>query len=106
MQKVTRDAKDLVIVGGGAVGVELAADAKTKYPEKNVSLIHSRSTLLNSFGPKLHDYVMEEFRKLEINVHLGERAPEGVQNEKALDFTLKSGKVVTFDLLVGQVVKR
>ncbi|QKX57986.1 uncharacterized protein TRUGW13939_05106 [Talaromyces rugulosus] len=100
MQKAIRDAKDLVIVGGGAVGVELAADAKTKYPEKNVSLIHSRSTLLNSFGPKLHDYVMEEFRKLEINVHLGERAPEGVQNEKALDFTLKSGKVVTFDLLI------
>jgi NADH dehydrogenase FAD-containing subunit len=103
MQREIRDAKDFVVVGGGAVGVELAADAKCMYPEMNVSLIHSRSSLLNSFGPKLHDYSMKILNELGVNVHLGERVSD---EEAAIGIpstvTLKSGRIIPYDLLVSQ----
>ncbi|KAJ2323547.1 hypothetical protein GGH92_010885, partial [Coemansia sp. RSA 2673] len=41
--KLIGNAQSIVVVGGGAVGTELAADLKTDHPEKEVTLIHSRS---------------------------------------------------------------
>jgi NADH dehydrogenase FAD-containing subunit len=103
MQQRIRDAKDLVVVGGGAVGVELATDAKSKYPEKNVSLIHSRERVMNTFGPKLHEYAMERMNLLGVNVHLGERVPEKAESEAPSVLTLKSGKTVPYDVLVSRI---
>lgn len=43
-------AKDIVIVGGGATGVELAGEIAGAYPKssgKNVTLVHKRPKLLN-----------------------------------------------------------
>ncbi len=39
-------AKKVVLVGGGIVGVELAAEIICKYPQKSVTLIHSQETLM------------------------------------------------------------
>lgn len=36
-------AKNIAVIGGGAVGVELATDIKSYYPEKSVTLVHSRT---------------------------------------------------------------
>ncbi|PGH13034.1 hypothetical protein AJ79_03871 [Helicocarpus griseus UAMH5409] len=45
----TKIAEDgIVVVGGGAVGVEIAAELKAEQPDRNVTLIHSRSKLLSS----------------------------------------------------------
>ncbi|EEP76499.1 conserved hypothetical protein [Uncinocarpus reesii 1704] len=38
----------IVVIGGGAVGIEMAAELKLAQPEKDVVLIHSRSKLLSS----------------------------------------------------------
>jgi NADH dehydrogenase FAD-containing subunit len=38
----------VVVVGGGAVGIEMAAELKLVKPDINVSLIHSREKLLSS----------------------------------------------------------
>ncbi|XP_049711773.1 ferroptosis suppressor protein 1 isoform X5 [Elephas maximus indicus] len=35
----------IVVVGGGSAGVEMAAEIKTEYPEKEVTLIHSQVAL-------------------------------------------------------------
>ena len=66
-------AKKIAIVGGGAVGVELAADIMSFYPEKHVTLIHSRAQLLPHFGIRLHDHVLTVFKELGVQVILGER---------------------------------
>ncbi|CAG8127843.1 unnamed protein product [Penicillium salamii] len=67
-------ANDIVVIGGGAAGVELATDLKSYYPEKNVTLIHSHSMLLGEgFGVKIHDVVQKEMQRLGVDLVLGER---------------------------------
>lgn len=73
MQDQIRDANSIAVVGGGAVGVELVTDIKTYYPEKSVTLIHSRERLLHGYGPRLHERVMDTMRKLGIDTRLGQR---------------------------------
>ncbi|RDW59427.1 hypothetical protein BP6252_12514 [Coleophoma cylindrospora] len=97
MQNSIREATHLVVIGGGAVGVEIASDAKSKYPEKQVTLIHSRDTLLNTFGKRLHDHAMQVFAQLGVNVYLGERV---LVEDGSTSLVLKSGKEVPFDLLL------
>ncbi|KAJ5471087.1 FAD/NAD(P)-binding domain-containing protein [Penicillium desertorum] len=71
-----RDSKDLVIVGGGAAGVELAADAKHKYPEKNVTLVHSRDAVLHRFGPELQAAATKALTSLGVKLILGNRTTD------------------------------
>lgn len=73
VQGQIRNAESIAVVGGGAVGVELVTDIKSWYPEKHVTLVHSRDRLLHAFGPRLHERVMEEMEKLGITVRLGQR---------------------------------
>lgn len=73
MQEQIQNAESIAVVGGGAVGVELVTDIKGWYPEKSVTLVHSRDRLLHAFGPRLHERVMQEMEKLGITVRLGQR---------------------------------
>ncbi|KAK9455000.1 mercuric reductase [Dipodascopsis uninucleata] len=74
VQAELESATDIVVIGGGPVGVEYAADAKSMYPEKSVTLVHSRDALLNKFeGSKLHYVVFEKLKKIGVDVILGDR---------------------------------
>ncbi|KAG6844175.1 hypothetical protein H0H87_009145 [Tephrocybe sp. NHM501043] len=44
-------AKDIVLVGGGAVGIELAGEIKDQWPEKKVTIVHGDKLLLNPSYP-------------------------------------------------------
>ncbi|KAI7155211.1 FAD/NAD(P)-binding domain-containing protein [Hortaea werneckii] len=65
--------KRMVIIGGGAVGVQLATDAKELYPEKSITLVHSRDKVMNRFHPKLHQLIEERCKELGIDLVLGSR---------------------------------
>lgn len=71
-QKVVRSSK-IVIIGGGAVGVQMATDIKELYPEKSVTLVHSRAKLMNRFNSALHDIIAERCRELGVQMILGSR---------------------------------
>lgn len=73
LQDKIENANRIAVVGGGAVGVQIAGDVKSFYTEKKVTIIHSRERLLSNFGRKLHEYVLEKFEKLGVDVVLGER---------------------------------
>ncbi|KAF5927925.1 hypothetical protein HPG69_009291 [Diceros bicornis minor] len=45
MVRQVQRAQSIVVVGGGSAGVEMAAEVKTDYPEKEVTLIHSQMAL-------------------------------------------------------------
>lgn len=98
LQNRIRDANNLIVVGGGPAGVELSSDAKSLYPEKNVTLIHSRKTLLNKFGTKLHDTALAALEGLGVRVVLGERI--GPHEEGDMHVVLGSGESIPCDLLV------
>ena len=51
MAKVKQDIEraDIVsVIGAGAVGIEIAGDIKTEFPNKTVNLIHPHETFLLS----------------------------------------------------------
>ncbi|KAK2757239.1 Apoptosis-inducing factor 2 [Arachnomyces sp. PD_36] len=101
IQESIKTANKIAIVGGGAVGIELATDIKDFYQDKDVTLIHSRGRLLNQFGERLHDHVLPVLQELKIRTLLNERPriPGGViGRNKALVFSDASEEM--FDLVI------
>jgi NADH dehydrogenase FAD-containing subunit len=98
LQNRIRNANDMVVVGGGPAGVELATDVKSVNPHKNVTLVHSRKTLLNSFGTKVHDVALEALEGLGVRVILGERIQTHGKDDASV--VLGTGAAIPCDLLV------
>lgn len=78
-QERIKRSRDIVIAGGGALGVQYAtdiADYYTKHPEaerKNVTVVHSRDKFLPLYKDALHEAVIRRMRELGINVITGDR---------------------------------
>ncbi|KAF8707872.1 Pyridine nucleotide-disulfide oxidoreductase, partial [Rhizoctonia solani] len=67
-------AENVVILGGGAVGIEYAGELAHYYPDKKVSLVHALPKLTNDTYPaKFRDALLEGVTKLGIQVILGDR---------------------------------
>ncbi|KXJ86890.1 hypothetical protein Micbo1qcDRAFT_33028 [Microdochium bolleyi] len=91
-------AEKIVVVGGGAAGVELATDAKEKYPAKHITLVHSREAVMHRFGPELQEAAKKGIEALGIELVLGERATKSNTDEKSV--LLSSGRRIECDLLI------
>lgn len=98
MQQNIKQAERLVVIGGGAAGVELAADAKEMYPKKNVTLVHSRNDVMHRFGSELQAEALKGLHDLDVVVVLGERATRNADEPGVL--TLQSGRKLEFDFCV------
>ncbi|KXT02637.1 hypothetical protein AC578_1162 [Pseudocercospora eumusae] len=73
-QDQLRRSQNVTIVGGGAVGVQMALDLKELYPEKDVTVVHSRDRLMQVFHPKLHQILREAFEDKGIRLITNSRA--------------------------------
>ncbi|KAJ4347479.1 hypothetical protein N0V95_005400 [Ascochyta clinopodiicola] len=104
VQRTIASSHKIAIVGGGAVGVELSSDIKDFYPDKEVTLIHSRGSLLNNFGKRLQDYALAALRdELNVRVLLNERPQMPIGSNVAHSATLKFSDMheEKFDLVIG-----
>ncbi|KUJ07593.1 FAD/NAD(P)-binding domain-containing protein [Mollisia scopiformis] len=108
-EKVIRSSK-IVVIGGGAVGVQAATDIKELYPEKSVTLVHSRKTVMNRFHTKLHDIIEERCNELGIELKLGSRVKlphEGYPTDGSIfNVELEDGTAIPADfalICIGQV---
>ncbi|WXC47458.1 hypothetical protein QX201_007176 [Fusarium graminearum] len=65
----------VVVVGGGAVGIEMAAELKMVKPHLNVTLVHSRDKLLSSEGlpDETKDVALELLREAGVEVLMNHR---------------------------------
>ncbi|KAG5642076.1 hypothetical protein DXG03_003629 [Asterophora parasitica] len=98
-----KQAQDIVLVGGGAVGIEFAGEIKDLNPSKNVTIVHGNKRILNDAYPdKFRKDVERRLRKRGINLVLGDIVPDGAtsagNSEKSL--TTRNGKVLVADLVV------
>ena len=59
-------APSVVVIGGGAVGVQLVCDLKEVYPEKEITLVHSREKLMPLYHEALSDLIKDRLRELDI----------------------------------------
>ncbi|KAL4809098.1 hypothetical protein BDV18DRAFT_158031 [Aspergillus unguis] len=96
-QKRIQHANDIAVVGGGPVGIQIATDIASYFPEKKVTLVHSRAQLLPNFGPSLHEHVYKTMEQLDIDMVLGER-PQLDKNGRTLAF--KNGQTAKYDLVI------
>ncbi|KAK9467273.1 hypothetical protein V1512DRAFT_206329, partial [Lipomyces arxii] len=70
-------ANKIVIVGGGAVGIDIAAELKYAYQKKSVTLIHSRSMLPpEKVSHKFKEQVLNALNILGVNVILESKVTE------------------------------
>jgi NADH dehydrogenase FAD-containing subunit len=99
MQARIKAATRIVVAGGGAAGVELATDAKNQYPDKSVTLVHSRQAVMHRFGPGLQKGALDGLQKLGVDVILGERVdPQSVDGKF---ITLASGREIECDCFIN-----
>lgn len=64
---------NIAIIGGGAVGVQMATDIKQLYPQKNVTLVHSRDRVMHKYHRGLHELIEKRCNELGVKLHLGSR---------------------------------
>ncbi|KIW59522.1 hypothetical protein PV05_03965 [Exophiala xenobiotica] len=100
-QERIKAAHHIVVVGAGAAGVEVAGDIKTQYPQKKVTLVHSREQLLNNFGRGLHDIAKSALEELGVELYLGQRVISGLEDDNPTEVTIQSEKVLQCDALVN-----
>ncbi|OKO98659.1 Apoptosis-inducing factor -like protein [Penicillium subrubescens] len=72
-QADVKRSKSILIVGGGAVGVQMATDLKEYYPEKEVTVVQSRPRVMPNFHPRLHEIIEKRFEELGIRLITGSR---------------------------------
>ncbi|TKY88316.1 hypothetical protein EX895_002668 [Sporisorium graminicola] len=108
-QDAVKEAQRIVIVGGGAVGVQVACDISELYPAatgKKVTLLHSRERVMNKFHPELHAIVAKRFAERGVSTHLGSRVviPAGgfpsFAPGQTFDVELQNGTKVPADLVL------
>lgn len=64
----------IVVIGGGAVGVELVGELATDYPNKKVTLMHNREQILGDrLSQKLIKKIQDGLKALKVETVLGER---------------------------------
>ncbi|KAH0267984.1 FAD/NAD(P)-binding domain-containing protein, partial [Aureobasidium melanogenum] len=100
--KAIRDAKEgVAVIGGGAVGIEMASEIKAIEPWQQVTLVHSRDKLLSA-EPLPDDFKersLEVLREAGVNVILGQRVIDttAVQTDdgsKSWRLTLSGGQQI------------
>ncbi|KAG5644478.1 hypothetical protein DXG03_008305 [Asterophora parasitica] len=86
-QKIVEDAPTVLVVGGGALGIQFATDIANVHPTKQVTLLHSRKRLLPRFDEGMHTEILNALYSFDnIDVILGERLDlASVEEDKTSD---------------------
>ncbi|KAF5319265.1 hypothetical protein D9619_008307 [Psilocybe cf. subviscida] len=94
-----KSAKHIVLAGGGAVGIELAGEIRSEYPDKAITIVHSDNRLLNDAYPdKFRKAVEDGVKARKIDILLNDHIDStGLQGGRV---TTRSGNSIVADLLL------
>ncbi|KAI0477849.1 hypothetical protein GGR56DRAFT_674178 [Xylariaceae sp. FL0804] len=99
-------ARDVAVVGAGAVGVQMATDIKSFHPQKRVTLVSSRGSVMAAFGRPLREHVLAVLREQGVRALLNER-PRMPSSREAMmaaggrtSLTFSDGHAEDFDLVL------
>ena len=84
--------KDVVIVGGGYIGVEMAENLRN-YPELNITIVQSNDHLIGPLDKDMACFVHRELRKNGINIILNNGLAEIEQDGDKLNVILDNGEL-------------
>ncbi|KAL3917898.1 MAG: hypothetical protein SGPRY_006222 [Prymnesium sp.] len=85
------EASSVIIVGAGAVGVELAGEILTKFPQKKVTIVDMANVILPGFAAACAQYTLKWLQRHGVELRLG----EAIASIEETSITLKSGEVLS-----------
>ncbi|KAK1228414.1 hypothetical protein PQX77_008551 [Marasmius sp. AFHP31] len=97
------DAKSVLLVGGGAVGIELSGEIRDVWPDKEITIIHRDKLLLNDAYPtKIRKGIQKQLEARNINVVLENSVPEDLAAGAAngVPVPTKNGQTFRPDLII------
>ncbi|KAF9528079.1 FAD/NAD-P-binding domain-containing protein [Crepidotus variabilis] len=98
-RKKFRDSRDVVLVGGGAIGFELAGEIKDAYPEARVTIVHTQTLPLNDTYPeRWRKRVLAGVEKRGVTVLLGDAVDNFTPTNKKI--STRNGLSIPADLVV------
>lgn len=68
-----KEAQTVLIIGGGLVGVELAAEIVLAYPSKSVTMVHAKSELMERNPAKAREYAQKFLEQKGVQIMFNER---------------------------------
>jgi NADH dehydrogenase FAD-containing subunit len=103
-QADVKRSRSILIVGGGAVGVQMATDLKEYYPDKEVTVIQSRPRVMPNFHHGLHEIIQKRFDELGIRLITGSRVkipPAGFPNDgSTFDVQMTNGTTESTEFVI------
>ncbi|KAI0440142.1 FAD/NAD(P)-binding domain-containing protein [Xylaria telfairii] len=106
-QQRLKDARSIAIVGGGAVGVQMATDLKEIYPDKEITLVHSRNQLMPLYHKKLDEIIKARCQELGVKLVLGSRVnipadefQQGDASGTPITVSLQNGSTLQADVVI------
>ncbi|TFK98100.1 FAD/NAD-P-binding domain-containing protein [Pterulicium gracile] len=94
------EAQSILVVGGGALGVQMSSDIAELHPDKKITLLHSRDKLLNRFDEEVHTQALLSLDALNVTTILGERLATWPDESCKGTFRTSKGTEVTVDLIL------
>ncbi|KAJ7164387.1 FAD/NAD(P)-binding domain-containing protein [Mycena filopes] len=96
-----KQAQKIVLVGGGAVGAEFAGEIKNVWPEKQVTIVHGGTAILNATYPaKFRTNLAKSLEARGINILLEDFIDEIPLPGSTTSVTTRKGSVIGADLVV------
>lgn len=92
MHQRLRTARSIVIVGGGPVGIETAAEIRETLPSARVTVVHGGATILDAAPGKFPDWAEKDLRGKGVELIVGDLVVSPAIGEQPTD-----GKVLTRD---------
>ncbi|KAG1327837.1 apoptosis-inducing factor 2-like [Cocos nucifera] len=87
----------ILIIGGGPMGVELAAEIAVDYPEKKVTIVHSGPRLLEFIGRRAANKTLHWLKSKKVEVHLDQSVDIDSISEADRVFKTSAGETITAD---------
>ncbi|KAI0738290.1 iron uptake cluster protein [Daedaleopsis nitida] len=81
-QKRIERASSVLVVGGGALGIQYATDIAEIHPATKVTLLHSRHRLLPRYDEAMHSEIISSLSALNVHTVLGDRLDLSSLSEK------------------------
>ncbi len=88
--KKIKKSEKILIVGGGLIGVEVAGEISTRFPEKRLVIVHSKDRLIERNPKKASKIAEDFFKEKNVEIIFNEKV---VENKNNIFITNKKRKI-------------